>query len=67
MHNLGSRWTIEKVLVRHDSPEAVSEIRAYHAAPTVSDTATLPKVGGQGMGELVEFDYLGRGDHLRWE
>ena len=36
----------------------IKEIRAYYAAPAVRD---------QPMGELVEFDYRGRGYHLRWE
>lgn len=96
VENLGSQWTIEKILVSHDSDEAViewthwkrkfdtaqrgdewyvfdadtgliKEIRAYYAAPTVKDTADLPKVNGTFMGELVDFDYAGRGYHLRWE
>ena len=96
VENLGSQWTIEKVLVSHDSDEAViewthwkrkhataqrgdewyvfdpgsgliEEIRAYYAAPAVRDTKELPLVGDQSMGELVEFDYRGRGYHLRWE
>ncbi len=94
--NLGSQWTIEKVLVGHDSHEAViewthwkrnfntaqrgdewyvfdqhtgliKEIRAYYAAPTVKQAEDLPRVGDQHMGELVDFDYAGRGYHLRWE
>ncbi len=85
--NLGSQWTIEKVLVSADSDEAViewthwkrktgtaqrgdewyvfdpasgliQEIRAYYAAPAVKDTP---------IGELVDFDYRGRGYHLGWE
>ena len=92
--NLGSQWTIEKVLVSHNSHEAViewthwkrkfntaqrgdewyvfdensgliKEIRAYYAAPAVKDTAELPVVQGTHMGELVAFDYAGRGYHLR--
>ena len=85
VENLGSQWTIEKVLVGPEgSNEAViewthwkrrqgtaqrgdewyvfddqtgliREIRAYYAAPAVKD---LP------IGELVEFDYKGRGYHL---
>ena len=95
VENLGSQWTIEKILVSHDSPEAViewthwkrrfstaqrgdewyafcpdsgliSEIRAYYASPAVTDPATLPSVHGTHMGELVDFDYAGRGYHLRW-
>ncbi len=87
VENLGSRWTIEKVLVSHDSNEAViewthwkrktgtaqrgdewyalddqsgliKEIRAYYAAPAVKD---IP------IGELVDFDYKGRGYHLHHE
>ena len=96
VQNLGSQWTIEKVLVSHDSDEAViewthwkrnthtaqrgdewyvfdassgliKEIRAYYASPAVRDTKDLPRVGDQHMGELVEFDYAGRGYHLRWD
>jgi ketosteroid isomerase-like protein len=87
VENLGSQWTIEKILVSHDSNEAViewthwkrkqgtaqrgdewyvfdeptgliKEIRAYYAAPAVKDMS---------IGELVEFDYAGRGYHLRCE
>jgi hypothetical protein len=36
----------------------IQEIRAYYAAPAVKD---IP------IGELVEFDYKGRGYHLRHE
>jgi hypothetical protein len=93
VENLGSRWTIEKVLIGADSNEAViewthwkrkfstaqrgdewyvfdpssgliREIRAYYAAPAVTDTAALPQVRGTYMGELVEFDYAGRGYHV---
>ena len=96
VENLGSQWTIEKVLVSHNSNEAViewthwkrnfntaqrgdewyvfddqtgliKEIRAYYAAPAVKETKDLPLVGDQSMGELVAFDYAGRGYHLRWE
>jgi ketosteroid isomerase-like protein len=96
VETLGSQWTIEKVLVSHDSDEAViewthwkrnskvaqrgdewyvfdktsgliREIRAYYAAPAVRDVANLPVVQGTHMGELVDFDYAGRGYHLRWE
>jgi len=85
VENLGSQWTIEKVLVGHDSNEAViewthwkrksgtaqrgdewyvfdaasgliREIRAYYAAPAAQDIT---------IGELVGFDYAGRGYHLR--
>lgn len=95
VENLGSQWSIEKVLVSHNSNEAViewthwkrkfntaqrgdewyvfdektgliKEIRAYYAAPAVKDTADLPVVCGTHMGELVEFDYAGRGYHLTW-
>jgi ketosteroid isomerase-like protein len=94
VEHLGSQWTIEKILVSRDSPEAViewthwkrksktaqrgdewyvfdvpsgriKEIRAYYAAPAVKDTATLPQVQGTHMGELVDFDYTGRGYTLR--
>jgi len=93
VENLGSQWTIEKLLVSADSNEAViewthwkrkhktaqrgdewyvfdprsgliQEIRAYYAAPAVRDTTALPQVRGTYMGELVEFDYAGRGYHL---
>lgn len=82
---LGSQWTIEKILVSHNSPEAViewthwknksgtalrgdewyrfdpqtgkiAEIRAYYAAPADKTVA---------INELVDFDYAGRGYHLR--
>jgi len=84
VENLGSQWTIEKVLVSDVSNEAViewthwkrkqgtaqrgdewyvfddntgliREIRAYYAAPAAKD---IP------IGELVDFDYRGRGYHL---
>ena len=42
----------------------IREIRAYYAAPAVRDNAALPQVRGTYMGELVEFDYAGRGYHL---
>jgi ketosteroid isomerase-like protein len=87
VENLGSQWTIEKVLISPDSPEAaiewthwkrkqstaqrgdewyvfdprsdlIREIRAYYAAPAVKDVP---------IGELVDFDYAGRGYHLKWE
>lgn len=96
VEHLGSQWTIERVLVSHNSNEAViewthwkrkthtaqrgdewyvfddatgliREIRAYYAAPAVKDVAELPRVEGIHMGELVSFDYAGRGYHLRWE
>ena len=35
----------------------IREIRAYYAAPAVA---------GRPIGELVDFDYAGRGYHLRW-
>jgi hypothetical protein len=82
VENLGSQWTIEKVLVAgneaviewthwkrklgtaqrgdewyvfDEASGLIKEIRAYYAAPAVKD---IP------MGELVEFDYKGRGYHL---
>lgn len=87
VEHLGSQWTIEKVLVGHDSNEAViewthwkrkagtaqrgdewyvfdgatgliKEIRAYYAAPAVKDVP---------IGELVDFDYAGRGYHSSCE
>jgi hypothetical protein len=87
VENLGSQWSIEKVLCSSTAPEAViewthwkrrlgtaqrgdewyvfddrtgliREIRAYYAAPAVKD---IP------MGELVDFDYKGRGYHLSHE
>lgn len=95
VENLGSQWSIERVLVSHNSSEAViewthwkrkfntaqrgdewyvfdektgliKEIRAYYASPAVKDNADLPVVCGTHMGELVEFDYAGRGYHLTW-
>lgn len=85
VENLGSQWTIEKILVSHDSPEAViewthwkgklrtalrgdewyifdertgliKEIRAYYASPADKDVA---------INELVDFDYVARGYHLK--
>ncbi|MEN9418999.1 MAG: hypothetical protein RI988_2619 [Pseudomonadota bacterium] len=96
VENLGSQWTIERLLVSATGPEAViewthwkrhsrtaqrgdewyvfcertgliREIRAYYAAPAAKDTAAMPVVQGTHMGELVDFDYAGRGYHLRWE
>jgi hypothetical protein len=95
VENLGSQWTIEKVLVSHNADEAViewthwkrklntaqrgdewyvfesatgliKEIRAFYAAPAVSDSSQLPVVCGTRMGELVDFDYAGRGYHRTW-
>ena len=48
-----------------DKTGLIREIRAYYASPAVRDTALLPKVGNQHMGELVGFDYAGRGYHLK--
>lgn len=46
----------------------IREIRAYYAAPAVKDAQDLPAAAnGLRMGELVDFDYAGRGYHLRWE
>lgn len=85
VETLGSQWTIEKILVSHDSPEAViewthwknksgtalrgdewyrfdpatgkiAEIRAYYAAPADKSAK---------INELADFDYAGRGYHLR--
>lgn len=93
VENLGSQWTVERLLLSDRSDEAVSEwthwkrntntaqrgdewylfdpndcrikeIRAYYAAPAVTQAQDLPKVQGIGMGELVGFDYSGRGYHL---
>jgi ketosteroid isomerase-like protein len=85
VQNLGSQWTIEKVLVcgdeaviewthwkRHTGTAQrgdewyvfdaatglIAEIRAYYAAPAVQDVP---------IGELVDFDYAGRGYHLNWK
>ena len=87
VETLGSQWTIEKILVSHDSPEAViewthwkkkdgtalrgdewyrfdpesgriAEIRAYYAS-TADKTIK--------MNQLVDFDYAGRGYHLKSE
>lgn len=43
----------------------ISEIRAYYAAPAVKAEDGLPLVNGTYMGELVGFDYAGRGYHTR--
>ena len=85
VENLGSRWTIERILCDPDRLEAViewthwktarnaalrgdewyafdsesgriREIRAYYAALAPA---------GEGMSELVNFDYGGRGYHLK--
>ncbi|MFO1217937.1 MAG: nuclear transport factor 2 family protein [Burkholderiaceae bacterium] len=80
---LGSQWTIERILISHDKPEAaiewthwktrsgtalrgaewyvfdggrISEIRAYYASPANP---------GAPINELVQFDYAGRGYHLK--
>lgn len=82
VEQLGSQWTIEKVLVgEHEAviewthwkrklgtaqrgdewyvfdaqSGLIREIRAYYAAPAVKDVP---------IGELVGFDYAGRGYHL---
>ena len=84
VQNLGSQWTIEKVLLSGDeavikwthwkrstgtaqrgdewyvfdaTTGLIREIRAYYAAPAVKDVP---------IGELVDFDYAGRGYHLNW-
>jgi ketosteroid isomerase-like protein len=83
VETLGSQWTIERILISHDKPEAmiewthwknksrsalrgaewyvfedgkISEIRAYYASPADK---------GAPINELVEFDYAGRGYHLK--
>jgi ketosteroid isomerase-like protein len=83
VQTLGSQWTIERILISHDKPEAmiewthwknksrtalrgaewyvfedgkISEIRAYYAAPADK---------GAAINELVDFDYAGRGYHLK--
>lgn len=87
VETLGSQWTIEKILVSHDSPEAViewthwknksgtalrgdewyrfnpltgkiAEIRAYYASPVDKSVS---------VNELSDFDYAGRGYHLKSE
>ena len=87
VETLGSQWTIEKILVSHDGPEAViewthwkkkdgtalrgdewyrfdpesgriAEIRAYYAS-TADKTIKI--------NQLVDFDYAGRGYHLKSE
>jgi ketosteroid isomerase-like protein len=97
VENLGSQWTIERVLLDAARHEAViewthwkrksgtaqrgdewyvfdaasgliKEIRAYYAAPAVKEFEALPRsADGIAMGELVDFDYHGRGYHLSWE
>jgi len=49
----GDEW-----YVFDDKGGLIREIRAYYASPSVKD---IP------IGELVDFDYKGRGYHLRWE
>ena len=83
VETLGSQWTIERILISHDKPEAmiewthwknksrtalrgaewyifedgkISEIRAYYASP--ADKAVA-------INQLVDFDYDGRGYHLK--
>jgi len=85
VENLGSQWTIEKILCSSSAPEAViewthwkrkantalrgdewyvfdtysgriREIRAYYASPADS---SVP------ISELRDFDYRGRGYHLK--
>lgn len=83
VETLGSQWTIERILISHDKPEAmiewthwknksgtalrgaewyifeggkISEIRAYYASPVDKGTP---------VNELVDFDYAGRGYHLK--
>jgi ketosteroid isomerase-like protein len=85
VETLGSQWTIERILVSHDKPEAmiewthwknksgtalrgaewydfepvtgkIKEIRAYYASPADKGTP---------INELVDFDYAGRGYHLK--
>ena len=98
VQNLGAQWTIDRLLISHDSAEAVvewthwkrhtqtaqrgdewyvfcersgliKEIRAYCAAPAAApaakDLATPPLVQGTHIAERVDFDYAGRGYHLR--
>lgn len=55
----GDEW-----YVFDDATGLISEIRAYYASPAVKETGELPVVHGTRMGELVEFDYAGRGYHL---
>jgi len=46
----------------------IREIRAYYASPAVKDAQELPQAAnGLRMGELVGFDYAGRGYHLDCE
>ena len=85
VETLGSQWTIERLIVSHDKPEAmiewthwknksgtalrgaewydfdpqsgkIAEIRAYYASPADKSVA---------INELVNFDYAGRGYHLK--
>ena len=85
VETLGSQWTIERIIVSHDKPEAmiewthwknksgtalrgaewydfdpksgkIAEIRAYYASP--ADKSVV-------INELVDFDYAGRGYHLK--
>jgi hypothetical protein len=63
VESIGSQWTIEKVLVNHDSNEAVIE-RPDQGNPRL---CAAPAVQDIPIGELVDFDYKGRGSHLRHE
>lgn len=83
VETLGSQWTIDRILISHDKPEAmiewthwknksgtalrgaewyifedgkIKEIRAYYASPADKGTP---------INELVDFDYQGRGYHLK--
>jgi hypothetical protein len=53
--------------VFYEATGLIKEIRAYYTSPAVKDTAELPRVGSTHMGELVAFDYAGRGHHLNWK
>ena len=45
-----------------------SKGRAHCAAPALKDAQALPTAAiGLRLGERVDFDYAGRGDHLRRE
>ena len=83
MQTLGSQWTIERILISHDKPEAmiewthwknqsgtalrgaewyifkdgkIQDIRAYYASPADKEVP---------INELMDFDYAGRGYHLK--
>lgn len=66
MRKTGTAQRGDEWYVFDEATGLIREIHAYYASPAVRDTAELPLVGSTHMGELVEFDYAGRGHHLNW-